>query len=149
MKENITDNEKKEILEMANEKVYTDQGGLMKNYNLLRVNILGTEYSINYKDFSDDKAFEKYTAYVDYWKKEILVCKVETRKEFAFETNENLVIMIKQTLRHEIIHCFLYESGLSADSYSPDSWATSEEMIDWLALQGIKIYEAWKQAGAV
>lgn len=121
----------------------------MKNYDLSKVSILGTEYSINYKDFSDDEAFERYTAYVDYWKKEIVVCKIESRKEFASEKHENLVIMIKETLRREIIHCFLYESGLSTDSYSPNSWATSEEMIDWLALQAFKIYEAWQQAGAV
>jgi hypothetical protein len=43
-----------------------------------------------------------------------------------------------------------YESGL-ADSamQSPRGWAKNEEMIDWIAFQGPKIYEAWKDIGAV
>lgn len=27
--------------------------------------------------------------------------------------------------------------------------AKNEEMIDWIALQGVKIYDAWKAVGAV
>jgi hypothetical protein len=28
-------------------------------------------------------------------------------------------------------------------------WAKNEEMVDWFALQGPKIYAAWKEAGAI
>ena len=28
-------------------------------------------------------------------------------------------------------------------------WARNEEMIDWIAYQGLKIIEAWKAAGAI
>ncbi len=56
---------------------------------------------------------------------------------------------MKATLRHEIVHAFLGESGLSANSNESDAWARNEEMVDWFALQGPKIYKAWQEAGAV
>ena len=56
---------------------------------------------------------------------------------------------MKQTLRHEIVHAFLGESGLSNNSNSIDAWARNEEVVDWFAIQGPKIYKAWQEAGAV
>ena len=57
---------------------------------------------------------------------------------------------MKQTLRHEIIHAFLHESGLSDSTMqSPRGWAKNEEMIDWIAFQGPKIYEVWEEVGAI
>jgi len=56
---------------------------------------------------------------------------------------------MKETLRHEIVHAFLFECGLSACSGYADHWAKNEEMVDWIAIQGPKIHEAWKKAGAL
>ena len=56
----------------------------------------------------------------------------------------------KKTLRHEIMHAFLNESGLSDSSNQyGGAWAKNEEMVDWIALQGEKIYNAWKEANAL
>jgi hypothetical protein len=35
------------------------------------------------------------------------------------------------------------------NSNGSDSWATNEEMVDWIAIQGPKIYSAWKDASAL
>ena len=58
--------------------------------------------------------------------------------------------IMKETLRHEIVHAFFNESGLmeSSNQYS-GAWAHNEELVDWIALQGGKIYKAWKEAGAI
>ena len=54
----------------------------------------------------------------------------------------------KRTLRHEIMHAFLNESGLSDSSNQHGSaWAKNEEMVDWLAIQWHKIDEVYKQLG--
>ncbi|MGL5549337.1 MAG: hypothetical protein ACRC17_05685 [Culicoidibacterales bacterium] len=45
----------------------------------------------------------------------------------------------KETVRHEVIHAFLSESGLR-DS-STNAWAVNEEMVDWFAIQWHKIHE--------
>lgn len=53
----------------------------------------------------------------------------------------------KETLRHEIVHAFLYESGLSGSSSKIEGgWATNEEMVDWIAIQANKLIAAWKAA---
>jgi hypothetical protein len=44
-------------------------------------------------------------------------------------------------LCHEIVHAFLYESGLQ-ESVDWDE----ELLVDWIACQGEKIFDAWKEA---
>ena len=51
------------------------------------------------------------------------------------------------TLRHEITHAFLNESGLQNDTSVPGSgWATNEEMVDWIAIQFPKMKKAFEEA---
>lgn len=52
----------------------------------------------------------------------------------------------KKVLRHEIVHAFLYESGLWQNAYGSKCWAKNEEMIDWMAIQIPKIQRAYKEA---
>ena len=47
-------------------------------------------------------------------------------------------------LRHEIIHAFLNESGLSDSSNSVEAWAKNEEMVDWFAIQSPKIFKVFQ-----
>ena len=51
----------------------------------------------------------------------------------------------KQTIRHEIVHAFFFESGLGGES----DYAQNEELVDWIARQGPKLYRAWAEAGAL
>ena len=51
----------------------------------------------------------------------------------------------RQTLRHEIVHAFFLESGLGSES----DYAQNEELVDWIARQGPKLYRAWAEAGAL
>lgn len=54
----------------------------------------------------------------------------------------------KKTLRHEIMHAFLNESGLSDDSNRFDgAWAKNEEMVDWFAIQSPKIFKVFVELG--
>jgi hypothetical protein len=40
-------------------------------------------------------------------------------------------------------------SGLADNSNGVDAWARNEEMVDWFAMQGPKIYKIWREVGAV
>ena len=62
-----------------------------------------------------------------------------------------LQTLMKRTLRHEIVHAFLRESGLGEQSfrYGKTPWPLVEEMIDWWALQGLKVYKAWSDANCL
>ena len=116
------------------------------------VNILGSEYRIVRKKYEDDPYFEKFdcSGYCDGYAREIGICDMTTYPGYETEPMASLKIAEKQTLRHEIVHGFLDESGL-ADSAAlyHNAWSKNEEMVDWFALQGPKIYEAWKQAEAL
>lgn len=59
----------------------------------------------------------------------------------------NLKAYKQAVTRHEIIHAFLEESGLSINTR--DEWARNEEMVDWFALQIPKLVKAFKAVGAL
>lgn len=118
----------------------------------MTINILGTEYTITVKKYEEDEAFERRSidGYCDSWTKQIVVCDMTTHKQWQYEPQEMAVSAKKETLRHEIIHAFLNESGLADSSVLFDGpWAKNEEMVDWFALQGPKIYKAWQEVGAL
>lgn len=50
-------------------------------------------------------------------------------------------------MRHEIVHAFLYESGL--DVCSKGAWAKNEEMVDWIAIQFPKMMVAFHEVGCI
>lgn len=115
------------------------------------VNILGTKYSIKIKKYDEDDYFKKNNVcgFCSMAEKEIVICDISTCPGWEDSSVVEQDEQIKSTLRHEIIHAFLCESGLYTCSLGCDSWAGNEEMIDWFALQGPKIYKAWESVGAI
>lgn len=99
--------------------------------DLTEVRILGVKYKILYcEDAKSDNEFSEdpnTSAYIDFYKKNIVV-----KKE-----SDNFKYFLRSTILHEVIHGFLFESGL--DDVSIDDWAKNEEMIDWFAMQFEKI----------
>lgn len=57
---------------------------------------------------------------------------------------KNLPAYKKSVIRHEIIHAFLYESGLDSCS-----WAANEEMVDFFAMQFPKLLQIFKEADCI
>ena len=55
---------------------------------------------------------------------------------------------LKEVKRHEIIHAFLYESGLAQSMYHT-SYGHDEAEIDWVALQFPKMLEVFEKADAI
>lgn len=115
-----------------------------------KVLILGEEYGIEIKD--EDPGFKGEhvgaNGYTDYAKKRIVLRDKSGWPAYK-DCSEELKIMSKKTLRHEIVHAFLFESGLSGSTTCGKPWARNEEMIDWMAIQGPKFVKAWQDAGAL
>ena len=119
---------------------------------MTKVNILGTEYTIEVKKYAEDEAFERRSidGYCDHCQKKIVVCDMMTYKGWENEPKETAEISQKQTIRHEIVHAFFNESGLEYSGLQYEgAWCKNEEMVDWIALQGEKIYKAWMEVGAL
>lgn len=110
----------------------------------MKINILGTEYKITMCHDSEDPRMVDADGFCDETTQEIFA---ETYGEDPTETNsqKNLSVQSKKVVRHEIVHAFLHESGLAENSF----WAQNEELVDWIAIQGPKIWKAWQEAGAV
>lgn len=116
------------------------------------VDIMGTPYKIVRKTYSEDEAFERSNidGYCNGATKEIVYCDLSTYKGWEHEDSNTVRLSEMSTLRHEIVHAFFNESGLSDCSFTYDGpWAKNEEMVDWFAANGEKIYNAWKSAGVV
>ncbi len=118
----------------------------------MKVNVLGTEYTIIIKKYEEDKSFERddCSGYCCGATRQIVVCDMSTYKGWENDPAEAVIGEQKKILRHEIVHAFFYESGLACNSNRlDDAWARNEERVDWFALQGPKIYKAWQEADAL
>ncbi len=107
------------------------------------VSILGTQYKIIIIPEDDYRHKIDADGWCDSSSKELLLF------NFTQDLNSqrDLAEYQKKVLRHEIIHAFLFESGLSVNSIGSNRWAMNEEMIDWIAIQEPKIHKAFKEAG--
>ena len=116
-----------------------------------KVNILNTIYTIVVKNECDDERLKNSTsAYCNYYKRQIVVCNGKSLPDAYNEYDEASVDAYeKVNLRHEIVHAFLHESGLSFNSLPCSCWAKNEEMVDWFAFQSPKLFDAFMQAGAI
>lgn len=114
----------------------------------MKVTVLGTDYKIVKGNEKDYPRLQNADGYTDTSIKQIVILDCE-----ALEKNDayikDLMSYEKKVIRHEIIHAFLYESGLWVNSNDVEQWAMNEEMIDWLAIQFSKIYKAFIEANAL
>ena len=108
------------------------------------VKILGTNYRIEYKTRKEDLKLENVDGYCDFSIKKI-VCIKRLEEDKDLLDLADLSAIDKRILRHEILHAFIYESGLWTDSFSVQNWGTNEEMTDWFAIQTPKIFEVYKE----
>lgn len=107
------------------------------------VHILGTGYKILIIEEGDYRYSNEADGWCDPQGKEILLYNYKQ----GAESVKDLVAYQNKVLRHEIIHAFLYESGLWQSSYGSNCWAKNEEMVDWIAIQEPKLNRAFKEAG--
>lgn len=117
----------------------------------MTVNILGSEYTIEFHDFKEDKILCD-NDFCGYCVRNIPLIVIADPNTIGtnFLNEEAKQNHAKESLRHEIVHAFFYESGLKASSgIHPHGWSENEELVDWIALQGPKIYKAWQEANAL
>lgn len=103
------------------------------------VNILGAEYKIIKSDMVQHPKLERAAGYCDF---NIHTIVVDTFLSPDQDATEDMEAYKKKVLRHELVHAFLRESGLCANS-----WADNEEIVDWIAIQAPKIFKTFKEVG--
>lgn len=106
----------------------------------MTIDILGSKYSVTQSNENDDPCLKDCDGYCDHTVKKIVI---DTFKAEPMSV-ENLDEYTKKITRHELVHAFLFESGLGGES-----WANNEEVVDWIAFQFPKMLEAMKNADAL
>lgn len=115
----------------------------------MKVDVLGVKYHIIKVKSGQDEYMEKmnFGGYCDSVVKRIVLLDLKTIPEWEKESEYRIKEQESTTLRHELIHAFLSESGLSYNSFSAEkAWARNEEMVDWFAIQMPKLLNAFKAA---
>ena len=114
------------------------------------LNVLGTVYRVEVHKYKDDPLFERehIIGYCDDNRKLLVGCDLTTHPGYVGAPAESTDANLRETMRHEVVHAFLAESGLNACSLTyTDAWSSNEEMVDWFAVQGPKIAKAWAELG--
>ncbi len=107
-----------------------------------KINVLGTEYTIAESTAEQDENLANMDGYCD---TSVKLCVVDEMKNRKPGQKIDLNVYKKAVKRHEIIHAFLYESGMDNCS----EWARNEEMVDWMAIQFPKMLKAFEEAECI
>lgn len=109
----------------------------------MEANILGEIYKVETLNREEDTALidGDVGGYCDSTSRRIVVRNLG--EDYAVDDVDTLT---KRNLRHEIIHAFLYESGLG-DNFEHNRLGQEETMVDWIALQFPKIAKVFKELG--
>lgn len=94
---------------------------LIKKNIIRTVNILGTPYKLIVDKMGSPKD-DGALGYVECYAKKIVIVPM-VQNEVTVEKVEDV---IRKTVRHEIVHAFIHESGLEA-------WNENEIRVDWVA----------------
>lgn len=114
------------------------------------VNILGTIYKVRLSvPYNKDANLEGRFGYASFSDKLIVVADIRTIPGWEEASDNEFLDVFYTTIRHEIIHAYLYESGLNSSSNSAESWARNEEMVDWFAIQFPKILGTFEKLECV
>ena len=105
---------------------------------LIKTNVLGTEYEIIESNERRHPLLKTCNGFCDPSVKQCVISDFE--HEDPINSFDDLQSIKRKTTRHELIHAFLFESGLAQNS----DWATNEEMVDWFAMQFPKLLAAFQ-----
>ena len=105
-----------------------------------KINILGTEYEFIAESSKNDPGLIDKNGYCDPYAKKIVI-------ETDYEENHpdcvrNMDDFRDNVRRHEIIHAYLAESGLT-------EYSENEQLVDWIAWQFPKLLESFRAVDAI
>ena len=107
----------------------------MNSDNVQYVDVLGSKYKIIKSDMVQHPKLERAAGYCDF---NIHTIVVDTFPNPDQDATEDMDTYKNKVLRHELVHAFLRESGLSTNS-----WGDNEEIVDWIAIQAPKLFEVF------
>ncbi|MCL2391999.1 MAG: hypothetical protein FWC66_05245 [Oscillospiraceae bacterium] len=109
-----------------------------------KISILGSEYRIIETTETDCVELKNAHGYCSYLDKQIYVeTEMFPDEQSSLSIDEIRAAQSRLTMRHELIHAFIFESGLSRSPID------TEHNVHWIATQFPKMLEAFKAVGAL
>ena len=113
-----------------------------------KVKILGTTYKVYLNvPSTKDPRLEGLFGYTSFHDKKIVVADVNTIPGWESSDEVSARDVFASTVRHEVIHAYLAESGLNGSANGTTCWALNEEMVDWFAIQFPKLTKTFRELG--
>lgn len=109
----------------------------------MKLNILGAKWNIEYRNADANPDLDGRDGYADP-SANLIVIANKRKDDDVLDFKE----IQKRCLRHEIIHAFLFESGLGLN-FEHSQYGHEETMVDWIAIQFPKILKVFKEAGCL
>lgn len=106
--------------------------------NTVWVDILGMKWTVVSENFGN----KDYDGMTDFTTRTIKV-RNDNVQEF-----DNFKELYKRTVRHEVLHAFMIESGLDSNFNHPE-YGHDETFVDWVAIQFPKIMIAYSKLGVL
>lgn len=107
------------------------------------LNILGSDWTVEYRNADADPLLREDDGYTD---PSVGLIVIANKREDC--SIQDYKYMQRENLRHEIVHAFLFESGLGFNLEHIE-FGHEETMIDWIAIQFPKILKVFKEAGCL
>lgn len=108
----------------------------------MKINVLGTEYDVELLEQDDESM--KLLNCVGYTDNTVKQIKIKNQRYKDASSKENAKYDNDITLRHELIHAFLYECGIDLNMRFH-----TEECVDFFAIQFPKLAKIFKDAGCL
>jgi len=108
----------------------------------MKISVLGTEYDFIETTSRDDLRLADADGCCGTYDKTILIEKVIFAYEQGGDMDMQRAERTKYVKRHELVHAFLFESGL-------EDLALNEQIATWIAKQFPKMLEAFRQVDAL
>lgn len=107
------------------------------------VPVMGVVYLIREGTSVEFPSLKDCDGYCDTSTKEIVVSDMSESAGFP-DAKGDPARYQRKVIRHELVHAFLFESGLSVNS-----WADNEEIVDWIAIQFPKLQAGFNAVNAL
>lgn len=99
--------------------------------------ILGSTWTVLFRTEAEDARLKEVGGFTDWTTREIVIADV--RSDYNVRAVEESMYHV---LRHELVHAFLFESGLGYD-WEHSDLGQDETTVDWTAWQLPKIWETY------
>ena len=109
----------------------------------IKVPILGEEWTVRIVSEASDPRFKKLNCdgFCDWSTKEMIVNNGDPKEAWSIGDPKNNIL---HSIKHELVHAYMFASGLAGDWEHKNEFGQEETVVDWVAWQMEKMADTMK-----